>query len=253
MNDLLRLIPSFQVEEIGMSCVPTDYRTVIIDCLGGDRLRKLKLDICEDVDPLVELLPSSKGLQFLSLCDCTMAPIADLSVLVQRVPRAILDDCSNQFLPKLKKLKSVNTCIGYWSLLFECHRPALAKCILNCSHIGLFPSVTQCINWSDAPTLWPNLQVLGFLSNLECAAVNTLNAIAPHLAEFQYLEKLIVPTHLINARGLIWGDDGYHSMFNGRDALARTGYPLPYGLRVESNLYFDYNPPFEIDNCPHHH
>jgi hypothetical protein len=47
----------------------------VLNCLGGDQLRKLGLSGCEDVDPLVELFPI-KRLKIPSLSRCTLTPIA---------------------------------------------------------------------------------------------------------------------------------------------------------------------------------
>ena len=171
-----------------MKSIPTDYRRVVLDCLGDCQLRKLSLEECTDVNPLVELLPI-KRLQVLSIQYCDLTPsITSAATLMNRVPRAVLDDCTDQFLPELKELDARNNCLGYWSRLFECHRPSLAKCYVKCFHLGL-ASVSQ-FNWSDAPNMWPNLKELG------CATFNTLKSIAPHLNEFQHPENIIVPNKI---------------------------------------------------------
>ena len=103
---------SFQLDSIGMWCVPTDYRRVVLDFLGGDQLRKLDLYDCTGVDPLIELLPL-KRLQVLAMWDCILTPIADAAAFAELVPRTVLEDCSNQFLPQLQELDADRTCLGF--------------------------------------------------------------------------------------------------------------------------------------------
>ena len=39
-----------------MAFVPAGYRRVVLECLGGAKLRKLALNNCKDVDPVTELI-----------------------------------------------------------------------------------------------------------------------------------------------------------------------------------------------------
>ena len=168
----------FQVESIIFSRVDFDYRRVVLDCLGGNKLRELTLRNCEDFDPIAELLPIKKP-AFLSVQYCSLTPIANADALAQRVPRAILHDCANKFLPQLKELIVDGTCLGYWSRLFECPRPSLIKWTGFCSHLG-FPSVSR-FDWSDVPLMWPNMKEFGFYNNHGSAPVNTFKSLAPYL------------------------------------------------------------------------
>ena len=213
-------VPSFQIESIRFYRVPTDYRHAILDGLGGDQLRKLTLYVCGDVDPLADLLPN-KRLENLAIQRCTLIPIVNSAEFAERVPRAVLADCANQFLPQLKELVTTVTCLGYWSRLFECHRPNLIELDLSCSHIGL-RSVSQ-FDWSDAPNLWPNLEILKFYCNESESTANALKSIAPHLSEFQHLRNLAIPTVIRTNGGVV---------LSPLDFLARTGHPLPIGLCV---------------------
>ena len=202
-----------------MRYISSDYRRVVLDCLGGDQLRNLSLTGCEDVDPIVELL-SRKNLEILSFWNCKLIPFTDAAAFAERVPRAILTE-SDPFLPELKELKTKVTCLGYWSRLFECHRPSLVKLRLNCSHIGL-SSVSR-YDWSDTPSLWPNLKELGLLDNESNSPLNALKSISPHLNEFQHLQKLIVSATTPSQIGFM--STSY--------VTAQIGHPLPIGLRVE--------------------
>ena len=210
------LIASFnsQVENLILYSVKTKYRLVVLDCLGH-QLRKLKLKSCEDVDPAVELL-SMKRLEALTIRYCTLTPITTAAALVKHVPREILADCANQFLPQLRELETIGICLGYWSRLFDCRRPSLTKLRLNCSHLGL-PSMTR-LNWSDAPDLWPNLTEVRFLNGEGCATLNTLKSIAPHLNGFQNLRDLVIAKRLALAEDV---------SMSSLEVLTQTGHPLP--------------------------
>ena len=217
------------MESITFSQVDFDYRRVVLDCLGGSQLHKLTLTHCQDFDPIAELLPL-KTLKFLSVQNCTLTPIANAAALAQRVPRAILADCANKFLPQLKELIVDVTCLGYWSRLFECPRPSLIKWTGFCSHLG-FPSVSR-FDWSDAPLMWPNMKKFGFYNNHGSAPVNTFKSLAPYLNEFQHLEKLLVPAVISES----W------ISFPVLDILAQTGHPLPVGVRItEQHFTSTYN------------
>ena len=96
------------------------------------------------------------------------------------VPAAVMSDISNQFLPNLKKLETLGTCLGQWSRLFECHRPLMTDVTLNCFHFGL-PTLSR-FNWSDIPELWPNLRQLIFSDGP--STLNALRFIVPLLNEF---------------------------------------------------------------------
>jgi len=113
-------------------------------------------------------------------------PLVNAAAFAERVPRAVLDDCRNQFLPQLRELVTDRTCLGFWSRLFECHRPPLVELRAACSHIGI-PSVNQ-FDWSHTPNLWPNMEILEFF-NKSHSTLNALKSIAPHLGEFRKSQK----------------------------------------------------------------
>ena len=171
-----------------MDRVSSDYRRVILDCLGGRQLRKLSFSGCTDINPVSELLPFNK-LETLLLCSCTLAGLGDEArTLVHRVRH---DDvlADSGFLPKLKCLTTRQTCLFEWSRLFKCHhRPSLTELDLACYHVGL-PSASQ-INWSDTPIFWPNLRRLKF-SDFD--GYRNIESITPHLNRFYRLEELVVP------------------------------------------------------------
>jgi len=177
-----------------MDRVSSDYRRVILDCLGGRQLRKLSFSGCTDISPVSELLPFNK-LETLLLCSCTLAGLDDEArTLVQRIRH---DDvlADSGFLPKLKCITTRQTCLFEWSRLFECHhRPSLTELDLACYHVGL-PSASQ-INWSDTPIFWPNLQRLKFSDRGLFSAhtiLNNIKSMTPHLNRFYRLEELVVP------------------------------------------------------------
>ena len=220
-----------QVESIGFFNFNRDYslyRRVVLTSIGiedSSPLRKLKFYECKDVDPVAELLPHVR-LECVIFKICSFIPIANATEFAERVPEAVLADCSNRFLPKLKKLEYLNTCLGQWSRLFECHRPALTELSLTCSHIGL-PFVSQ-FNWNDATSyLWPNLRHLSLRHYDSFTLLKLLKSIVPHLGGFQHLKKFILPTTLI----IPIGHGRVVNIFT-MDALAQMGHPLPIGLRV---------------------
>ena len=100
-----------KVDSIGMDRVPADYRLVVLQCLGGAKLRKLSLNYqCLNVDPVTELLPLT-GLECFQLMEgCTLVPISNEAEFVDRVPQDILADCDNRFLLKLNSLTNNRTC-----------------------------------------------------------------------------------------------------------------------------------------------
>ena len=224
---LTQSLSFLQLESIGLVRMPTNYRRVILDCLCS-QLSKLNIHGCINIDPLVELLPI-KQIGTIIISQCTLIPLADAAALIHRFPRAILDNCPIQFLPELQELIVKNTCLGYWLRLFECRRPSLIKCIWSCSHIGLRP--VSCYDWIDTPSLWPNLKVLGILDS----TLNALKSIAPHLNEFEHLQKLIVSATTPSQIGSM--STSYVS--------AQIGHPLPIGLRVETWGFYS-------TCCPHH-
>ena len=215
-----------QVVSIGMSSVSPDYRRMLLNCLGRDtKLRKLDLYSCEDIDPITELLPHNK-MEILRFWKCTFTPTLMNEVeFIERVPAEVLADCSNRFLPKLKKLEIFGRSIGQWSRLFECHRPLLTELKLTCFHFGL-PSTNR-FNWNDAPTLWPNVQQLGLYGGNR-TAVKALESIAVRLNDFKHLEKLIVSRDKLTGYGL--------PELSPLEILVRTGHPLPVGLHFQTKV-----------------
>ena len=187
-------------------------RRIWLECLGGDKLRKLTLIFCKDVDPIDELMPNNR-LESLDVQSCSFIPISNNSL------NFILRNNNNEFLPRLKTLKMSENCSGQWSRLFEYHRPYLKSLTLSCPHIGL-PSVSQ-FSWDDTPSLWPNLTVLTLNSGLY--TMDTINSLSPHLHKFLHLEKLVLP------KSVYKGQQIHLSTVN---FLSQTGHPLPNGLRV---------------------
>jgi hypothetical protein len=165
-----------------------------MDCLGGKQLRKLDFIECDDIEPVVELLPFYK-LETLALDRCNLTALTDAIDLAEKVPQA---DCGNQFLPNLTSLKVEKTCLGQWSRLFECYRPLLAELHLFCCHVALPCSVSEFI-WSDTTQLWPNLRILEFCNSDDGVILNALKSIAPHLHLFHRLEEFIIPENVYTA------------------------------------------------------
>ena len=96
-----------------------------------------------------ELLPCSQLEHLLIGVNCTVLPTS-------AAPEFPLVDT---YLPDLKSLIA-SCCLGRWSLLFECYRPALETLALPCPHIGMVPRSQ--FNWADIQTLWPNIHNMGF-------------------------------------------------------------------------------------------
>ena len=150
-------------------------------------------------------------------------------------PTAPTDFCLN-----LKKLELISTCLGQWSRLFECHRPALTELSLSCSHIGL-PSVSR-FNWSDtASYLWPNLRHLSLRNFHSPKLFKLLKSIVPHLVGFNDLEKLILPTEC-RIPSLVHGMVSISTM----NAVAQLGHPLPVGLCIQTDELVH-----NISHCPY--
>jgi hypothetical protein len=126
----------------------------VLDCFGN-QLRKLHLERILDLDPVDELLTRNQ-IEFLTFHQCKFIAITNASALIDRIPRVVLTNRTNLFLPELKELKAIATCLGYWSFLFECQRPSLTKLKVNCSHIGL--ASTCQFNDGHLSNLWPNLK-----------------------------------------------------------------------------------------------
>jgi len=213
--------------------VSIDYRHIVYDCLG-DRLCQLKLIHCLDVDPLEELFPKSLDLiASLTFQECLFTPIVDAAALEERLSRVVPKNSTITFLPDLKELKTINTCLGYWSRLFECQRLPLIKLYLHCSHIGL-PSVSR-FNWSDVPNQWPNLKFLGFHSAVGRSTLNTLRAIAPCLENFYHLEEISVPGQIMSS----YEQEEFRVLVEGglKNFFAQVRHPLPDGLLVKIDYY----------------
>ena len=195
--------------------------------------------MCRDVNPLTELLPHVR-LECVIFKGCRFIPIANATEFAERVPEAVLADCTNRFLPNLKKLELISTCLGQWSRLFECHRPALTELSLSCSHIGL-PSVSR-FNWSDtASYLWPNLRHLSLRNFHSPKLFKLLKSIVPHLVGFNDLEKLILPTEC-RIPSLVHGMVSISTM----NAVAQLGHTLPVGLCIQTDERVH-----NISHCPY--
>jgi len=173
-----------------------------------------------NVDPIVELLPN-KRVETLTIEWSKFIPLVNAAAFAERVPRAVLDDCRNQFLPQLRELVTDRTCLGFWSRLFECHRPPLVELRAACSHIGI-PSVNQ-FDWSHTPNLWPNMEILEFF-NKSHSTLNALKSIAPHLGEFRKSQKSYLNLTLNEVEVVL----------SPLDFLAQTGHPLPIELCVRT-------------------
>lgn len=225
-SNIIKYALSFQVVSIGMSSVAVEYRQILLNCLGREtKLRKLDLHSCEDIDPITELLPHNR-LEIIRFWKCTFTPTLTNEVeFMERVPAHVRANCSNRFLPKLKKLEIFGRCIGQWSRLFECHRPLLTELKLTCFHLG-FPSLCQ-FKWSDAPNLWPNLRQLGLYGGRK--TMKALESIALHLNYFNNLEKLIVQRDMYTGFGL--------PELSPVDVLVQPYHPpLPAGLHVQTKV-----------------
>ena len=172
------------MEFIGLKSVSHSVRQIVLNCIGGERLRKLLLVDCVDVDPIEEFSRFTR-LENLRIQNSAMVPIED--DLAQRIPPSILADCG-QFLPNLKTLSVVGTCLGHWSRLFECRRRSLTALQLTCCHIG-HPSMGR-FNWSDTPRIWPNLQELTLFHP---GRQDLLEQIVIQLSRFNNFQILRVP------------------------------------------------------------
>ena len=184
---------SFQVEFINFFNVSPSVRQIVLDSIGGHRLRELFLFDCRDVDPVAEL-PRFNRLENLWIECPTMIHIGDEDFLVLRLPPGILAD-SGLFLPNLKTLSTAGNCLDHWSRLFECHRPSLTSLQLSCCHFGL-PSMSQ-FNWDDTPRLWPNLMQLTLIGSCLVSYFNfnlakVMDQIVPQLQHFKNFQKLVV-------------------------------------------------------------
>ena len=211
--------------------VSTDYREILLDCLC-DHLRQLKFLHCRDVDPIAELFPIRLDcIVSLTFHECRLTPISDAAALDKRVSAHLDYSITNKFLPKLKELQTINTCLGYWSRLFEFQRPSLKKMYLHCCHIGL-PSVSR-FDWGDAPNQWPSLQVLGFHCAVGRSTLNTLKAVAPHLEQFQQLQEISIPGQIM----LSDEQEEEESVLSLVDVLAQVGIPLSDGLQINVDYY----------------
>ena len=110
--------------------------------------------------------------------------------------------------------------------LCEKSQSILVKLRVACSHIGI-DSVDQ-FDWSHAPNLWPNLEVLQFLNESD-SSLNVLKSIAPHLSEFQHLKNLTISPNITNIT--------HCQVLSPLDFLAQTGHPLPIGLCVRTEMF----------------
>ena len=194
---------------IGIRRCDEDYYCVLLDCLFGERLRKLKIHSMK-IDPIFDLLPCS-NLEQLFLEECSFTPVADEEAFVELVPTGILVDLANSFLPKLKTLSTKYTCFGQWSRLFECHRPSLTKLTVSCFHFGL-PYASR-FNWEDSPNLWPSLKELGIRNN-DASLMSLLHSIAPLLTNFIHLKTLVVPRYWYGHRSVSLSFDTLDEMKN---------------------------------------
>ena len=203
-----------------------DQHHVIVDCFGGDQLHTISLDTCWNIDLYALLLPH-KQIEYLRIEECDLVRIQDADEFAEHVPAAVISDISNQFLPNLKKLETLGTCLGQWSRLFECHRPLMTDVTLNCFHFGL-PTLSR-FNWSDIPELWPNLRQLKFSDGP--STLNALRFIVPLLNEFHHLENFIVPRNISLSLEIV----GLLTF----DILEQTGHSsIPIGLNVQTvSLY----------------
>ena len=97
--------------------VSQSVRRIVLNSIGGDHLRFLSLLNCHGVDPVAEFSRFTR-LENLRFEESTMAAIA------QRIRTKFLAN-SEHFLPNLKTLSTIGTCLGHWSCLFEYKSPSL--------------------------------------------------------------------------------------------------------------------------------
>ena len=100
-----------RVVSIGIHyCDSSEFcRRVVLDSLGGEKLRKLFMSRMH-IDPIAMLLPCS-NLEQLTI-ECCNFTLITAEEFVERVPMEVLADLGNRFLPKLKILTASNTCLG---------------------------------------------------------------------------------------------------------------------------------------------
>ena len=162
------------MEEVQFYSIPPDYCQAVLKGIGK-QLLQLSFNDCLYID-LTNLLP------------CIQLEQLDFdSLSTVRTPTAIHFD--GPFLPRLKKLVDLSSsCLGLWSSLIETERPLLTELRVHCAHIGI--SSVSHFQWTDIPTLWPNLRTL----NVKSAKGLTLDTLCRHiLPRMGNLEVLRLP------------------------------------------------------------
>ena len=120
---IINFIITFQLENIAIVNVPSEYINVILKVFGPN-LKHLTIENSKNVD-LAALMTCSQ-LESLTLKD---------GVKLKRIPTDHPTLNPGSFLPKLESLES-EICLGtYWTRVFE-QKSGLTRVALNCCHIG---------------------------------------------------------------------------------------------------------------------
>ena len=173
------LIDHYQINDVNLLAVPTDYTRVIFNCKGAQLLH---VQIYGSTVDLSHLRPCSKVETLVIWNDIEMKPSATADIPISAIE-------ASSFLPQLKSL-DVGCCLGEWSRLLETERPLLKDLQLLCTHLDL-PAVSL-FRWQHVPTLWPNLELFcmgspGF-SSFNCPTLNKLrDCIIPGLTKLTHL------------------------------------------------------------------
>ena len=159
-----------------LDSVACDYLNAVLSVLGS-QLIKLDISLTYNFNANIDV--------FSGLLYCSQ--LEELSILpyaVSLASQAHIEFLSTEnFLPRLKRLE-VSSCIGVWSRLFECHRPALTSLYLACPHFGMVDRSS--FDWIDIPQLFPNLQEL-HIDKGEGLSLDILREFVPQLKHLKTL------------------------------------------------------------------
>ena len=175
----ISVVFSRQVKTVQFILVSSSYSRAVLASIGG-QLLKLHYRSCKNID-LSQLVPCDRLKELEFNCYTSFNETIDTPII-------------QPFLPKLKNLKSTDTCLGALSPVFECARVALKHLNLSCCHLGV-PGVTQ-LSWRDIPDLWPNLETI----DLSCATDLTMDNLRLFVFRMENLKWIGV--HLID-----WEDE----------------------------------------------
>ena len=147
------------MERVDFQSIAPDYCQAVLKGIGG-QLIKVNFKSCLYID-FAHFQPCTR-LEEMNIDGTSSVKLATLNPTINL----------ETFLPRLKILvDSSSSCLGQWSRIFETKRPSLIDLRTHCAHFDI--SGVSAFQWSDLPTLLPNLETFD-IKSAKCLTLDTI-------------------------------------------------------------------------------